>query len=158
MNPPNHKRSESAPGPGSDSQCPRAAAPASSWGRTVLHILKNRIRRECAVRHSPRLFFLCLSLPIFTLIDGILTLELIDLDCTEINPIMDYLLSIGPMSFLVSKFLLTTAGLPVLLMFKKHRLFCTKFRVAYLVPVIAVAYVNLIFYQLLLFLQLGYFS
>src|SRR5262249_42895918 len=45
-----------------------------------------------------------------TLVDGVLTLELIELNSEEANPIMAHLLTRGRVTFLVVKYVMTAAG------------------------------------------------
>jgi hypothetical protein len=79
--------------------------------------------------------------------DAYITLILLENGCEEVNPVMDYLLNHGPMTFLVGKYFLTAAGIPVLLLFKNYFLFGTRFRVGYLIPLFVLMYVVLISYQ-----------
>jgi hypothetical protein len=90
----------------------------------------------------------------FTVLDGVLTLDLVELNCRELNPFMGHLLKKGPLVFLLGKYVLTAAGLPVLLVFKNHCLFGTRFRVGYLVPCFVSLYACLIVYQIQLVQQL----
>ena len=70
---------------------------------------------------------------------------------------MGYLLSHGQGLFLLGKFILTTAGLFVLLIFKNNDIYCGRLRVlrvGHLLPIFALLYTVLIAYQLHLFQQL----
>jgi hypothetical protein len=98
-------------------------------------------------RFSSFLFVCVLGLLLGTVADGLLTLQLMDADCQEANPVMAYLLSHGVVAFLLGKYLLTVLGLPLLLVCKNHYLFGTPVRVGYLIPVFAVLYAVLISYQ-----------
>jgi len=93
-------------------------------------------------------FLLILVLLCLTLADGLVTLYLMDVNCQEINPLMRYLLHKGPVHFLVGKYALTVAGIPILLVFKNFNLFGTDIRVGHLIPVFALLYLLLILYQL----------
>ena len=53
-------------------------------------------------------------------------------------------------AFLIGKYVLTAVGLPLLLIFKNHCLFGTRFRVGYLILVIVALYLVLIAYQTIL--------
>jgi hypothetical protein len=99
-------------------------------------------------RFSSTALVLILTLLACTFLDGMLTLELVDINCAELNPAMRYLLSKGPVPFLLGKYILTAAGLPVLLIFKNHRFLHTSFRVGYLIPVFVLSYTALITYQI----------
>ena len=91
-----------------------------------------------------------LMLVIASLCDAVLTIWVIEAGGEEINPAMDRLLEHGIPAFLLGKYFLTVAGLPVLLLFKNHYLFGTRFRVGYLIPLLLALYGVLISYQLLL--------
>jgi hypothetical protein len=90
-----------------------------------------------------------------TIADGILTLELIDLNSEEANPIMAHLLSRGDVAFLVGKYVMTAAGMPVLVVFQRYPLFGSRFRVGWLLPAFIVLYLILLFHQWTL-LQIGH--
>ena len=120
--------------------------------RTVEHC-----RAYFVDRFTTPMFALIILLIAFTIVDAVFTLQLLGLDCEEVNPAMDYLLRHGHASFLIGKYLLTVAGLPFLLLFKNYYLFGTRLRVGHLIPIFAGLYVALIGYQLHLFrtLQAG---
>ena len=82
-----------------------------------------------------------------TITDGVLTIELLDRNSEEINPIMAHLLGRGQHAFLAGKYLLTAAGLPFLVVFKNYRLFGTRFRIGYLFPAFIGLYLLLLSYQ-----------
>ena len=115
-------------------------------------------RRRVQERHEPYFvdlidgstFGLAVLLLLLTVIDGAVTLVLLGAGCEEINPAMGYLLRQGPTQFLLGKYLLTTAGLPFLLVFRHFPLFGTRFRVGYLLPVFVGLYLVLLGYQLAL--------
>jgi Domain of unknown function (DUF5658) len=96
------------------------------------------------------MFVLAVLLLILTVVDGTVTLLLLSTGCEEINPAMGYLLSHGPLHFLMGKYALTTAGLPFLLVFRNFSLFRTRFRVGYLIPVFVALYMILLSYQIAL--------
>ncbi len=85
---------------------------------------------------------------VLTLVDGLITVELLDLGCEEANPLMRYLLDRGTALFLVVKYLLTAIFLPVALVLNQYRLFGTRFRVGHLIPIVASLYLLLIIYQI----------
>jgi hypothetical protein len=90
-----------------------------------------------------------------TIADGILTLELIELNSEEANPVMAHLLRRGELAFLVGKYVMTAAGLPLLIVYQRYRLFGSRFRVGWLLPVFIVLYLILLFHQWTL-LQIGH--
>jgi hypothetical protein len=116
-------------------------------------------RRLVFVDRSPAwVFLLILLLLIMTIVDGLITLDLLESDCEEANPLMKYLLERGNMAFLLGKYVLTAIGLPFLIAFKNHRLFRTRFRVGYLIPVFVSLYFLLLYYQLGLIREREYFQ
>ena len=84
---------------------------------------------------------------VLTLIDGAITVVLLDHGYDEANPVMRALLDGGVGPFFSGKYVLTAAFLPVALVLHRYRLFGTRFRVGQLVPVVVGLYVVLIVYQ-----------
>ncbi len=89
-----------------------------------------------------------------TILDGVLTLELIDLNSEEINPVMAHLIRRGDVAFLMGKYILTAIGIPFLVVYQHYPLFRTRFRVGWLLPIFLGLYLILLFYQWTLF-QIG---
>jgi hypothetical protein len=135
----------------------RRRRPTSPWsalrrgGRRVRpRRFEERQQPYFADRIDPSTFALAVLLLILTVVDGAVTLLLLGAGCEEINPAMGYLLRQGPLQFLLGKYLLTTAGLPFLLIFRHFTLFRTRFRVGYLIPVFVALYLVLLGYQVAL--------
>jgi hypothetical protein len=103
---------------------------------------------------GPLSLALVLLLLAFTIIDGLMTFELLEAGCQELNPFMGYLLSRGQGMFLLGKSVLTTAGLFFLLIFKNGHICGGRLRIGYLLPVFVVLYAVLIGYELQLLQQL----
>jgi len=82
-----------------------------------------------------------------TIADGVLTIELLDTNSEEVNPVMAHLLMKGHNVFLLGKFMLTAAGLPFLVAYKNYRMFGTRFRAGFVIPLFVGLYVVLVFYQ-----------
>jgi hypothetical protein len=101
-------------------------------------------------RFSSAMFLAILTLILASIIDAILTIQLIESGANEINPLMARLLDHGMQTFLVGKYVLTVVGLPLLLIFKNHYLLGTRIRVGYLIPMAVALYAVLIGYQLVL--------
>ena len=95
-------------------------------------------------------FALAVLLLVLTIVDGVVTLLLLGAGCEEVNPAMGYLLSQGPLHFLMGKYALTTAGLPFLLIFRHFPLFRSRLRVGHLLPVFVALYLILLGYQIAL--------
>jgi hypothetical protein len=76
-----------------------------------------------------------------------LTIELLDTNSEEMNPIMAHLILQGHQAFLLGKYVLTAAGLPFIVVYKNYPMFGTRFRIGFVLPVFVGLYVVLIFYQ-----------
>ena len=85
-----------------------------------------------------------------SIVDAILTIHLLREGADELNPLMDHFLAHGIQPFLLVKYVLTAGGLPLLLIYQKHRLFGTRVRIGYLIPIAVAMYAVLIGYQLVL--------
>lgn len=105
-------------------------------------------RRYCTVdRHGPRLFVLVLALLLLTILDGLLTLLLIDTHEDEANPVMAHLLERGSAWFVLGKYALTAAGAFCLVLWKNHRMFGSPVRVKHLIGAVVGLYVLLTAFQ-----------
>ena len=86
-----------------------------------------------------------------TILDGVLTLELLEINSEEANPFLAHLLTWGPIVFLLGKYTLTAVGLPFLVVYQHYRMFGSRFRVGWLVPLFIGLYLVLLFHQWTLF-------
>ncbi len=143
----------------------RRDRPTSPWDALFGRRRRGRHRRATddrrlvfVDRSSAWVFLLILLLLIMTIVDGLITLDLLDTGCEEANPLMRYLLERGQMAFLLGKYILTAIGLPFLIAFKNHRLFRTRFRVGYLIPAFVSLYFLLLYYQVGLIRERDYFQ
>jgi hypothetical protein len=145
--------------PGVDRRCQpdRRQDPTGPWEAFSLTGRRRRNRRAdehrqpyFVDRFSLTMLLGVLALVAASLIDAALTVQLLFVGGKEINPLMERLLTYGIGPFVVGKYLLTVAGLPLLLIFKNYHLFGTRLRVGYLIPVFVALYCVLIAYQLVL--------
>ena len=90
---------------------------------------------------------------IITVTDAFLTLVLVGNGAAEQNYVMDYYLRLGPISFVIVKYLLTAVSLVWLLIFKNYPLIRGKLSVKTIMIGVAVTYLALITYELLLIRQ-----
>jgi hypothetical protein len=150
------------PEPAADgrTQPDRRQSPTSVWGsfppagRRMRQRRADEHRRAYFVdRFPPMLFAFLLMLLLASIVDGLLTLRLIEAGGEEVNPLMARLLNFGVFPFLLGKYLLTAVGLPLLVIFKNHYVFGTRIRVGYLIPGLVALYAILICYQLVLMQQ-----
>jgi hypothetical protein len=137
-----------------DIRTDRRRRPTRPWdvfrhrGRRKVNRRAEEERRPYFVDRVPTyLFVLGILLLILTLVDGLITLVLLDANCEEANPLMAYLLGRGPMTFMLGKYLLTAIFLPVTMVLNRCFLFGTRFRVGYLFPIFVALYFVLIVYQ-----------
>jgi hypothetical protein len=135
----------------------RRQEPTSPWGLLSQAGRRQQNRRadehrQCYFvdRFSPAMFIGVLALVAASLVDAVLTMQLLFAGGKEINPLMDNLLAHGIGPFVFGKYVLTVVGLPLLLIFKNHYLFGTRLRVGYLIPMAVALYMVLIAYQLVL--------
>ena len=85
---------------------------------------------------------------ILTLLDGVLTLQIIEHPSEEANPLMAHALERGITWFFLTKYLLTAIGMAVLLVLRTHRLGRSRFRVGDLIPLVLVLYGLLVAFQI----------
>jgi hypothetical protein len=69
-------------------------------------------------RYNQRIFAAIIAILMLSIFDALLTLVLIERGSSELNPVMAYFLEYGPLPFIVSKYLLTSFGVVVLLIYK----------------------------------------
>ena len=101
-------------------------------------------------RHSSKTLAVILLIVMLSIIDAILTLHLVDRGATELNPIMDYYLGHGPLTFFWVKYMLTSVALIIILTNKTAYLFNTRFQVKILFVVFLVPFVLVIQWELYL--------
>jgi hypothetical protein len=69
-------------------------------------------------RYSQGMFTVITAILMLSIVDGLLTLLLIERGASELNPVMAYFLEYGPLSFITAKYVLTSFGVFLLLIFK----------------------------------------
>jgi len=84
---------------------------------------------------------------VLCIVDGVLTIELLDVNSEELNPVMRFLLDRGHLPFLAGKYVITAAGLPFLVVYKNWPFLGTRFRAGFLLPVFLSLYLGLLAYQ-----------
>lgn len=102
--------------------------------------------------YSLRVFSIIIGIILLSVIDAILTLYLIRHGAAEINPIMEHFLKYGPLPFLAAKYLLTTASVVLLLIYKNVHIFGTKIRAKYLFIIIFLVFVSVVLWEIFLIL------
>ena len=76
-------------------------------------------------RYNQRIFTAITAILMLSIFDALLTLILIERGSSELNPVMAFFLEYGPLRFIIAKYLLTSFGVVVLLIFKN--VFINKF-------------------------------
>ena len=69
-------------------------------------------------RYNQRIFAAITAILMLSIVDALLTLELIEKGSSELNPVMAYFLEHGPLPFIIAKYILTSFGVIVLLICK----------------------------------------
>ena len=89
-------------------------------------------------------------LVILSIIDGFMTLHLLDYGAHEFNPIMSFSLELGPWFFMASKFLLTCSGVMCLLVVSNSHVFGDRIQVRDVFPAMLVLYLMVMAWNTLL--------
>ncbi len=114
---------------------------------------EEHVRPYLVDRVSWQSFAMATLLLVLTLVDGMITVALLERGFEEANPLMRFLLNRSTGAFFIGKYVLTAAFLPVALVMNQYRLFGTRFRVGHFIPIVALLYLILIVYQLVLWNQ-----
>jgi hypothetical protein len=69
-------------------------------------------------RYNPKLFAAITAILMLSIFDALFTLILIENGSSELNPVMAYFLQHGLLPFIIAKYLLTSIGVVILLIFK----------------------------------------
>jgi len=98
-------------------------------------------------RYSPRALLAITTILVLCVLDGYLSLRLVERGAQEINPVMSFFLTLGAPVFLGVKYAVTGACLMVLLVHKNFYLFRTVISVKHVVLAILGVYMALIAYE-----------
>lgn len=101
-------------------------------------------------RYNPKLFAAITAILMLSIFDALLTLILIDNGSSELNPVMAYFLRHGLLPFIVAKYLLTSSGVVILLIFKNVFLTQAKIHTHSLFSAVIIAFVAVIAWELFL--------
>ena len=111
-----------------------------------------------ADRYSQTLFGAITLILFFSALDGLLTLFLISHDATELNPIMAYYINVGPYTFFIVKYLLTSSAVVILLLCQNVFLRTMRIHAHSLYYVIVAAFMSTMSTQLNCFLLIILFG
>ena len=131
---------------GFDRRCGNIGVFSKYWltgRRAVIRRVEDRQRHYRIDRYSAKTLAVILLIVMLSVIDAILTLDLISRGAGELNPIMDYYLGHGPLAFFGVKYFLTWAAVIIILLNKNIYLFNTKIQakvlfIVFLVPLVLV--------------------
>jgi hypothetical protein len=101
-------------------------------------------------RYSPKFFVAILAGIFLSVLDGFLTLLLMDHGAYEVNPIMAYALSFSPSAFVASKYVLTCIAALIVLMLRNVVIRRTKIPVHVLLYFFAGAFAAVVAWELYL--------
>ncbi len=120
---------------------------------------RERIRREedrdkvfFFDRYHPKLFAAIAAILMLSILDALLTLILIHKGSSELNPVMAYFLAHGLLPFIIAKYLLTSIGVFILLIFKNIFFTRVKIYARSLFLAVIVAFAAVIVWELFLIL------
>jgi hypothetical protein len=101
-------------------------------------------------RYNQKLFLAITAILILSIIDAVLTLVVIQRGATELNPVMAYFLDHGTSTFIVAKYVLTSIGVLILLIFKNVFLTKIKIYTHSLFPCVILIFIAVIVWELFL--------
>jgi len=118
--------------------------------REVVRRREERNTIFLADRYSPTLFGAIVLILVFSSLDALFTLFLISHDATELNPIMAYYINVGPYTFFIVKYLLTSSAVVILLLCQNAFLRTLRVHAHSLFYVIIVAFMSVVVWELYL--------
>jgi hypothetical protein len=118
--------------------------------REIIRREEDKSRIFYVDHYSSGLFFIILSILILCVIDAFLTLFLLNHGAYETNPFMAFFLKFGPLTFFISKYLLTIIPVICLLMFRNTVVRVIKLSARSVLYVIVVLYLAVVGWELYL--------
>jgi hypothetical protein len=101
-------------------------------------------------RYNQNLFLAITTILMLSILDAVLTLVVIQRGASELNPVMAYFLEHGTLTFIVAKYVLTSIGVLILLIFKNVFLTKLKIYTHSLFPCVIVVFITVIAWELIL--------
>jgi hypothetical protein len=101
-------------------------------------------------RYNQKLFLAITAILVLSILDAVLTLVVIQRGARELNPVMAYFLEHGTLTFIVAKYLLTSIGVLILLIFKNVFLTKIKIYTHSLFPCVIFVFMTVIAWELFL--------
>ncbi len=122
----------------------------SGGRRTRGRRYEDRQRVTCFDRYREWHFSIIALILFFSVMDALLTLELINRGAIELNPIMAFYLNIDPLTFLLVKYGLTSAGVMILLLYNDFVIRVLRVRVEILLYLVLAAFLGVFSWQVYL--------
>jgi len=101
-------------------------------------------------RYNQKFFLAITVILILSVLDAVLTLIVIQRGAKELNPVMAYFLEHGTSTFIVAKYILTSVGVLILLIFKNVFLTRLKIYTHSLFPCVIFVFITVIAWELFL--------
>lgn len=122
------------------------------WGgrREEIRRVEDRRRVFYVDRYRQSLFGAIVVILFLSVMDAILTMLLLQKGAVEINPIMAFYIDVGPYTFLMVKYGLTSVGVLLLLHFRNVMLKWIRLRAEVLIYLVLVAFLSVVSWQLYL--------
>jgi hypothetical protein len=117
---------------------------------------EDRLNNPYVDIYSLRSVLTVVCIILLSISDAFFTLELVSLGARELNPVMHFFLTFGPMPFLIAKFLLTVVGVVVFLVHKNRLIFAGQVSVKAILLAVLSLYLMLLLYELTLLLKIEY--
>ena len=118
--------------------------------RIALRREEDRLRHFVPDRHNPKTMAVILVIIMLSVVDAILTLDLISRGAAEVNPIMAYYLGFGPLVFFWMKYLLTFASTMLILFHQEVYLFGTRVQAKVLYLLLILPFVLVVSWEIYL--------
>jgi hypothetical protein len=119
------------------------------------HIRRQADRRKLLLLdyYPPQLFYILILILFLSVIDAYFTLWLIDAGAIEINPVMDYYLSMGPKIFLAVKYLMTAAAVTIVVLMNYAIVRMIPFQLGQLLKLFACCFGMVVVWELFLIVR-----
>jgi hypothetical protein len=101
-------------------------------------------------RYNQKFFLAITAILILSVLDAVLTLIVIQRGAKELNPVMAFFLEHGTSTFIVAKYILTSVGVLILLIFKNVFLTRLKIYTHSLFPCVIFVFITVIAWELFL--------
>ena len=101
-------------------------------------------------RYNHKFFLAITVILLLSILDALLTLIVIDRGATELNPVMAHFLEYGTLPFVIAKYILTSVGVLILLIFKNVFLTRIKIYTHSLFPCLILVFMAVIAWEIFL--------